>query len=123
MPKVATQPWAHFFDPAGPWGGVHPSHHILRPKRPTGTTEVPVTPQYPDVKLEEDSKAVNPRDDVGQALGQARVSGASPVEDPEVRFTEMIGVEDRSEVRKRVPSTTAWQLTPSSVMPSWSQSV
>ena len=46
------------------------------------------------MKHEEDSKAVNPRDDVGQALGQARVSGASPVEDPEVRFTEMVGVEE-----------------------------
>ena len=49
VPEVVTQPRANFYDPAEPWGGVHPSHHAIRPERSIGD-EAPMTPQYPDVK-------------------------------------------------------------------------
>ena len=36
VPEVVTQPRGNFFDPAGPWGGVHPSHHAIRPESSIG---------------------------------------------------------------------------------------
>ena len=57
VPEVVTQPRANFFDPAGPWGGVHPNHHALRPERSVSADEVP---QHSNLKYEEDPEAVTP---------------------------------------------------------------
>ena len=56
--------------------------------------EGPVTPRFIDMKSEVDSQAVYPEGDAHHVAGQAEVSGASPIDDPEVRFTELVGVEE-----------------------------
>ena len=52
----------------------------------------PVTPQFIGVKSEVDSEVYLPRGDAHHVAGQAEVSGISAIAEPEVRFTEMVGV-------------------------------
>ena len=90
VPEVVTQPRGNFYDPAGPWGGVHPSHHAIRPERSAGDEELE-TPQHPEVKHEGGSDAGNPTEDADQEPGHIGLL------EPEVRFTEMVGVEEGGE--------------------------
>ena len=69
---------------------MYPSHHAIRPEDSRGNDE-PETPQYPEVKHEGGSDAGNPTDEVEQEPGHIGIL------EPEVRCTEMVGVEEGGE--------------------------
>ena len=88
VPDVVSQPRADYFDPAVPWGGVHPSHQVVGPEG-TGGNDVPEAPQHPEVKHEDGDDEDNPTDEAEQ--GTLEITRKL---EPKVSCSEMVGVEE-----------------------------